>query len=175
MNWIGKLLGRHGREYRGPDFSVRMETIFREVVAVIYTRNGSSLKLSGERFGRKWETISVSIPEGVEAGQLPSIVNDLKIAFEALRYDYLITRKTGIETVPEPERQAALAELHEMGYDIVILPDRKIRQEWRADVPRPDLETIRRTTPRMMKLMQSVHGTRQISEVLAESKDSSDR
>ncbi len=84
----------------------------------------------------------------------------------------MIARKALVETVPESERHAAIAELREMGYEIEVSDDRKqIRQKWRAGAPRHDTETLRRTTPRMMSLLQSVHGTRQTFEILAKSKE----
>jgi len=171
MNWFLKLLGSRGREYRATDFFVRIEPVMREVVAVIHTRQGRSLRLNGERIGSKWEGIQVVIPQEVEASELPNIVNDLKAAFERMRYGYVIFRKTGSDLVPETERQAAIAELREMGYEIEVLPDRSIRQTWRADMTRQDPETIRKTGPRMMALLESVHGTRQRLEVLGKSKD----
>jgi hypothetical protein len=169
MNWIRKLLGIYGREYRGTDFSVRIEPIHREVVAIIHRGRGGSLRLDAEQFGRKWEAITVLIPQEVDGEKVAQIVGDLKTAFEAMGRRFVISRKAGIDVIPEVERQAALAELHEMGFEIEVLPDGTIRQRWRPEVPRQDLETIRRTTPRMMTLLQSVHGSRQRLEVLAKS------
>jgi hypothetical protein len=171
MNWILKQLGYHGREYRGNDFSVRIEPIMREVVAVIYTRRGTSITLNGERIGKRWGGIHVLIPPDIEAAQLSQAVLDLKTAFEAMRYGYVITHQTGVDIVPVPERQAAIAELREMGYEIEILPDGSIRQARIAGAPRQDIETIRRMPPRIMMLIQSVHGKRQRSEILAKSKE----
>lgn len=169
MNWMRKLLGRQGREYRGRDYSVRIEPIFREAVAVIYEHKGSTLRLNSELCGRKWEAISVLIPEGIEPGELPNIVADLRTAFEALGYGYVIARNTGIEIVPEAERHGALAELHDMGFEIETLPDGTISQRWREGITRPDIETIKKATPRIMRLIQSIHGKRQLSEILAKS------
>jgi hypothetical protein len=73
--------------------------------------------------------------------------------------------------VPETEQQSALAELHDMGYEIEILLGRKVRQTWRVGAPRPDLDTLKKQTPRMMSLIQSLYGTRQRFEVLAKSKE----
>jgi len=171
MNWLLKLLGYREREYFGDDFSVRIEQIFREVVSVIYTRQGKSLNLSGERIGKKWEGIHVYLPADVEAAHVAQIVRDLETAFGVLRYGYVISRKTGVDLVPETERQAAVAELREMGYEIEILPDGKIRQTRRAGAPRQDSETLRKQVPRMMSLIQSVHGTRRRFETLAKSKE----
>jgi hypothetical protein len=143
----------------------------REAVWVVYTSHGASLKLSGELIGTKWEGIHVQIPQEVEAVQVPQIVRDLETAFGAMRQGYVIARKLGTNIVPEAERQAAIAELSEMGYEIEILPDRQIRQRWRAGAPRPDIATLRKQTPRMMALIQSLHGTRQRFEILAKSKE----
>lgn len=171
MNWLLKLLGFPGREYRGDDFSVRIESAVREGVSVIYTRRGKSLRFVGERIGQKWEGIDVQLPANVEDEQVAQIVLDLETAFVSLRYGYVITRKIGVDTVPEPERQAALAELREMGYEIEILPDGKICQTMRAGAPRQDVVTLGKQAPRMMSLIQSLHGTRQRLETLAKSKE----
>jgi hypothetical protein len=171
MSWIRKLLGLHSREYRGDDFSVRIEPIEREVVSIIHTRRGTSLHLDGERIGKKWSGVHVLVPQSGEADQVLQIVHDLKTAFEAMGYGYVIARKIGVDIVPEAERQAAIAELSEMGFEIEVLPDRKIRQTWRTGAPRQDIETIRRTIPRMMMLIRAVHGSRERFEILASSKE----
>jgi hypothetical protein len=171
MNWLLERLGYREREYRGDDFSVRIEPIVREGVSVIHTRHGASLNLRGERIGRKRDAIEVHIPPDVEAAQLPQIVRDLETAFGALRYGYVIARKTVVEIVPESERRDAIAKLREMGYEIEVSADGKqIRQKWRAGAPR-DIEAQRRTAPGMISLLQSVHGTRPSLEILAKSNE----
>ena len=171
MNRLFKALGFHDREYQATDFSVRVEPILREVVTVIRKRNGTAVNLSGERIGRKWDGIDVLIPQEIDAAEVPSIVSDLEMPFAAMGYRYVISRKAETDVVPENERQAAMAELNQMGYEINFLPDGKIRQSWREGAPRHDIETLRKQTPRMMMLLQSLHGTRQRLEVLAKSKD----
>jgi hypothetical protein len=104
------------QEYCGQGFSVRIEPNSRELVFVIYTRDGEALQLSGELTGEKWEAISVLIPENVADIQVAQIVRDLQSAFIALHTGFVIRRKVGVDTVPEPERQAALTELHAMGF-----------------------------------------------------------
>jgi hypothetical protein len=171
MNWILKLLGHRGLKYRGNDFSVRIKPTVREGVTVIYTRRGAGRNLSGERIGRKWEDVEVHIPPEVEAAPATQIVRDLETAFAAMRYGYVIVRKVGMDVVLEAERQAAMAELNEMGYDVEILRDRKIRQTARAGAPRQDIATIRKQVSRMMSLLQALHGTRPRFEILAKSKE----
>lgn len=171
MSWLGKLLGyRDRREYCGYDFRVRIEPIFREVVSVTYTRGGATLYLDGQRFGRKWEGIEIHILPEIDLGRASQIARDLETAFQSMRYGYVIARLTGVDVVSETEREAAIAELGEMGYDIEVSADRKqIHQKKRPGAPQVDIETLRKTTPRMMALLQAVHGTRPRFEILAKS------
>jgi len=171
MNWLLKLFGHRAREYRGVDFSVRIKPIFREAVSVIYTRQDKTLNLGGERIGRKWQGLSVQLAADLEESQVAQIVRDLEAAFIALQYGYVITRKIAVDIVPESERRAALAELREMGYEIEVLPDGKIRQTRRKDAPRQNIETLRMQAMRMLSLMQAVHGTCPRIETLAKSED----
>jgi hypothetical protein len=159
------------QEYCGDGFSVRIEPNLRELVFVIYTRAGEALKLSGERIGEKWEAISVLIPENVADIQVAEIVHDLRSAFVALHTGFVIRRKVGVDTVPEPERQAALTELRTMGFDAVIQPNGAIRLTKRPGETLSGIEPARAQAPRIMSLIQSVHGMRARIETLAKSKD----
>jgi hypothetical protein len=173
MSWLAKLLGHRGREYRGGNFHLRIERGFREIVNLIYTREGTTLNLNGELIGTKWDGIEIHIPPEIEAGRASLIAQDLATALRAMRYSYVIARLTGEDVVPETVREAAIAELSEMGYDIEVSADRKrIRQTKRQGTPRVDIETVRKTTPRMMALLQAVRGTWPRFEILARSGDS---
>ena len=171
MHWLLKIFGYRAREFRGDDFSVRIKPVFREAVSVIYTREGKMLTFGGERIGRRWEGIALQLSPDLGDSELAQIVRDLETAFLALRYGYVIDRKIAVDTVPESERQAALAELREMGYEIEVLPDGKIRQTRRTDAARQNIETLRKQAGRMLSLMQAVHGKRARLETLAKSKD----
>lgn len=172
MNWLLKKLGYRDRQYHGSDFSVRIEPMGREAVYVIHTRQGTSLNLDGQRIGRKWKGIAVYIPHEVEAERASQIAHDLEAGFQAMGYGYVIARLGEIETVPETERQAALAELRQMGFELEVSADRKqISQKWIAGTPKPSLEGIRKTIPRQMALFQAVHGTRKRFEILVKSKE----
>ena len=166
------MLGHHASEYRGDGFSVRIDQGFRELVTVVHTRDGTALKLGGERIGKKWQGIGIHLASGLDAAQVPQIVHDLAIAFEALRYGYIISRTARVDAVPESERQAALAEINELGFEIQVSADRKqVTQSRRPGVPPPDRKTSERIATRMMNLLQTVRGIRPIVEVLAISKD----
>jgi hypothetical protein len=54
MNWLLKLLGHRGREYRGDGFRVRIDYVFREVVSIIHTREGTTLKHDVAAPGCPW-------------------------------------------------------------------------------------------------------------------------
>ena len=171
MKWWKKLLDRGRHEYEGPDFQVRIEPIFREAVSVIYSRGGKTLKLGGEYIGTKWSGIHVVIPQEIATAEACRIAGDLAVAFEAMEYAYVVLHKLETETVSEGERHAALAELREMGYDVEVQSDGKIRQTKKPEAPKRDFETLKQQAPRMMALVQSVHGTRPRFETLAKSKE----
>ena len=107
----------------------------------------------------------------IETTQAGQIGKDLATAFEAMKRGYVIAHKVGVDIVPETEREAAITELREMGYEVEFLAGGKIRQTKRAGAPRHDIETLRKQAPRMMSLIQSLHGTRSRFEILAKSKE----
>jgi len=170
MNWLLKKLGYRDRKYRAADFSVTIEPGFREIVSVMHERGGTRIHLDGERIGKKWGGIAVHIPEDVDAARATQIARDMEPAFQALGYGYIIARLAGIEIVPETEQQAAITELNSMGINVEVSPDRRqIRQSWKQGAPRLDKDTARKQAPRMMSLMQALHGKRQRFEILAKS------
>jgi hypothetical protein len=172
MNRLLKLLGYRDCEYHGDHFRVYIESRVREGVTVIYTRDGATLNLSGERIGRKWEGIEVQISQEVESSRAAQIARDLETAFKAMRYDYVIAAVEGTDLVPETERLAAITELRDMGYEVEVSADRNtIRQVRAADAPAMNREIARKQAPRMMTLLQSVHGRRTRLNVIAKSKD----
>lgn len=175
MNLLFKLLGLRPNEFRDRNFRVRIESIFRENVSVVHTRDSETINFDGERYGKKWHGIRVYIPEVVERAQLLQIVQDLETALKAMRHEYVILHKAGVEIVPEKEQQAALAELNQMGFQIEVSTDRKqIRQTRKPDAPLLDKAALRKMAPRMMSLIQSLKGTRQRLEVLAKSPESAE-
>jgi len=170
MGWLLKAFGYQGREYRGDGFRVRIDPVVREAVSVIYTHHGTKLKLGGERIGKKWEGISVQIPQEIDGERLAQIVVHLEIAFRSLGRGYVISRLGAVEIVDETERQAAIAELREMGYEVEVSADRRqIRQKPIEGTARQDKEALRRLAPRMAYLIQAIHGKRQTFQVLAKS------
>lgn len=171
MNRLLRLLGYRDRRYQCSEFQVSIEPVFREAASVLYTRGESKTQLNAEYIGKKSWTIGVSIPAETNEADARRIAADLAIAFNAMGYAYVIVRKVGVEVVPEEDRNAALAELKKMGYEIELLPDGKIRQSGKRGSPPKPIDFIRKETPRMMQLMKAVHGRREKLETLAQSKD----
>jgi type VI protein secretion system component VasK len=161
------------REYRGKDFSVRIQPSSREAVWVIYSHEGTEFKLGGELIGRNWEGISVNIPRELTGEKLTELVKHLEAAFQAMGRGYVISQPAEVETVSETEKQAALDELRMSGYEAELSDDRKqVRLRPIAGAPRQDMETARNLSSRMMPLIQAIRGTRQNFQILAKSKES---
>ena len=102
---------------------------------------------------------------------MAGIVSHLETAFVELGFGYVIDRRVGVDTIPDSERQAALAELREMGCEIEVLPDGRIRENLKTGALRQDIETIRQQMPRRFSLIKSLSGTRDRIEILAKSKE----
>jgi hypothetical protein len=171
MIWLFKKLGYREREYRGDDFSVRVEPGFREIVFIVHTRQPTIRRLEGERIGNRWQGIGLHLPRDLNPADVTQIVRDLETAFGAMRYGYVISRTVRVDPVSETEQEAAITELHEMGFEVERTTDpRGIALIPRSDVPRPDTKTAKRMAPRIMSLVQSLRGTRQQVELLAKSK-----
>ena len=161
------------REYRGKDFSVRIQPSSREAVWVIYSHEGTEFKLGGELIGRNWEGVSVNIPQEFAGEKLTELINHLETAFQAMGRGYVIGQSGICEVVGETERQAAIDELRNAGYEAELSDDRKqVRLRPIAGAPRQDMETARNLSSRMMPLIQAIRGTRQNFQILAKSKKS---
>ena len=172
MNWLLRKLGYRDSQFRGTDFSVRIEPLGREAVGVVYTGRGTNLNLDGQRIGDRWQGIEVYLPPELEAELSSQISGDLETAFQAMEYGYVIARLSAIETVSETERQQAMAELREMGHDIEVSDDGKqIRENWIAGTPKLGLAAWRKTMPRYLSLIQAVQGKRKHFQILARSKE----
>jgi hypothetical protein len=97
VSFLRRLLGYRSRTYSSDDFSVQIKSLKREGVLVTYVRDGTRLDITGERTGRKWEAVQLSIPKEVEMGQIAQIASDLETAFQAMDYEYDIT--SGLQTL----------------------------------------------------------------------------
>jgi len=157
-------------EYRGADFSVRIVPGFREIGSVVITRSGTARTLDGERIGKKWEGIGIHLPNDVDLADVPDVVRDLEEGLHALGYGFVITRTGAIEGVSEREQEAALDELHRLGFEVESSPDRKqISLRPKREIPRHDTPTSGAVGQRVSSLVRSLTGIRHRVELLAAS------
>lgn len=164
-----RLLGYRDRSYRGTDFTVRIEPILREEIRVIFETHAKTWDFGGVYIGKRWQGINVVIPVEIDPLQADAIAARLTEALAAMGYGYVISRALEVETVPQSERENAISELHKMGYEIEILENGSIRQTKMPESPKVSIEELRKQTPRMMKLIEAVHGKRRHSVTLAKS------
>jgi hypothetical protein len=175
MNLLSKLF-RRDHAYHGNGFTVRIVPGQREIVSIIHERAGVELKLGGERVGKNWKSIDVRIPEEVEASRALQVARDLEAAFQAKGLGYVISRALGTEIVPEAEREAAMTELREMGFEARVSADGSAVNTTKIQgAPQRSAEEWRKFGPRMMTLVSAARGKRPRFEILAQSKRPSDR
>jgi hypothetical protein len=159
--WLMSL----GRQRSGP--SIRIVRQRREGVDLEYEDGSQTIRLSGELTGPKWKQMNVRLMQGAWSEEL---LDKIASAIAQRGYEFAIYRLGEAQTISEPEREAALAELQSMGYQIEVSPDRKrIRQSLAPGAPRPSLDEAKKGAPKIMKLIETVHGTRRPIEVLRKS------
>lgn len=163
-----KLISRRRADF--PNFSVRIEKVFREGVYVVYREHDRELKFSGELVGKKWEEIRVEMTTGLPEEDLRRIVPNLAAGLTKLGYKYSIYRRGEPQTIPEEERRSAVAELGRMGLDVEISAHRnQIKSTKRPDWRRPSQEDAKAMAARMIELTQTARGIRATIEILARS------
>jgi hypothetical protein len=160
------LIFSHGTS--APGVSVKIENVFRECVKVIYSDSQTTLELNGERVGPKWQQIDMTIKSDVQVSS--GVLSNLTVALKRRGYESVIYRVGEAQSIPEAERDEALAELKLMGYEFQVSPDRRtIRQARTPGLPPPSVDDAKKQAPRMAKLIQTLHGVRHPREVLAKS------
>ena len=169
---VAILSAGNNREFRGPDFLVRVIPGFREIVSILYSRGGDDLKLDGEYILVKGHAgIDVVITAAVERALATQVARDLESAFVGMGYGYVIRRDAGSDSVPEAKRWNALQELGELGITAQPSPEGKVTLSRSADAPQQDAEALRQRAARVPALLLDVYGVRERWEILAKSKD----
>jgi hypothetical protein len=154
-------------------FSLTVDTVGHGEAFVTYSDKSKKLSLDattepGERFFAT--RISVKVPRELPNEQIRDLVSNLSSGLKTLRYEYLIYRKGGPQTVPEEERNAAIAELRQMGFEILESSGpgkigRAVTHNWER--------TSRKEGKARLSLVQSLmakaSGVRENIEVLARS------
>ena len=153
-----------------PSYSLRIKPRFRELVEVFYSEDGRKYCLSGERVGREWRQINLSMPRTFPVDDLERVVGNLAAGLRKLGHEFVIYKIGDPLPVPADEQSSAVAKLQEIGYEPVVSASGiQITLEksptWRA----PALEQAKRQAPELMRLIWAVSGKRPKIEVLAKS------
>lgn len=155
-------------DFRG--FSLRIQRGARNLASVVYEEKGRTHTFEGELVGSGWRQLNLLIPSDFAGAGLDRVVANLAKAIGELGYEYLIRRRGESETIPEKERKAALAELRKMGWEPEISSDHSQVELKRADGSRaPSPEEALTQSERLIRLVESLHGTRYKFEELARS------
>ena len=161
--WLQNLVG--GRSPSGP--CLRTLRQVRECVDLEYRDATQTLRLSGELVGPKWKQINIML-SGQEYDR--QTLDNLVLALRDRGYEFLLFRLGEEQIIPESERDAALAELRALGFQVEVSPDRKmVRQTRTPDARRLSRGQAKEAAPRIMQLVQTVRGVRRPIEVLRKS------
>jgi hypothetical protein len=154
-----------------PTFSLTISTVGHGEAFVIYRNESKKLYLEarisrGSTFYKS--RIVVSAPGDLSGEDLRDAVPKLAEGLTKLRYEYLIFRKGNPQPIPGGERQEAIAELRQMGFDIQepvgaeqIL--RAVTHSWK----RTSGERAKARISQVQRLMATASGVRENIEVLA--------
>ncbi len=114
FGFLRRLKLRPQSRYSGRGYGITIRPGFRELVEIDYVRGWRSMKLDGERYGKRWNNIAVGVPATIAEIDLPQLVTDLSEGLTALGYGYTISRAENPVMVPEEERQKAIESLRAM-------------------------------------------------------------
>jgi hypothetical protein len=155
------------------NYSVQIRRGFRECVTAVYRESSGEFLFEGELSGKKWETICLGAPKNLSEKDLSRVVSNLSAALSKLSYEFVIFKRVELGPVPENERQAAIADLKSMGYDLVVNDQNSsIQLRQRQPMNRPGLEETRREAVRQigaLRLARTATGKRHRIDILAKS------
>lgn len=158
---------------RFPAFSVAVSKVGRTEAYVTYRAENTVIEFCAEvGTGKKFfaRRISIRIPEEMANEKLCNIVPNLTHGLAKLHYQYLIYRRTGSQTIPEEERDAAILELRQMGFELTGPAgngriQRAVSNDWR----RASGAEAQAKLSKVQELMHKARGAREKIEVLASS------
>ena len=155
-----------------PTFSLAISRFGRTEVTVIYRNETRNLYFDARVGGRMFRKcrIAVSAPSDLSPEDFQAVVPKLAEGLSRLRYEYLIFRKTNPRPIPEEERQAAITELRQMGFEIQVPAGpgqigRAVTHSWK----RTSGEQAKARISQVQSLMVTASGVLEDTEVLARS------
>ena len=160
-----------------PNFTLAISYIDREQARISYRDNDRDLVFYVEVTGGR--QIDACVPEEWTAEDVASIVPNLALGFQKLRFEYLIYRTRSGETVSEQERKTAIADLRRMGFEVKTSGQRMEIKS--AEVPpergasRAKAKKTKTATLDLLRLFAQARGVRASIEILARSDSAIDR
>jgi hypothetical protein len=156
-----------------PGFSVTISIVGRNEAYVTYQGNSTQLEFSTEiGRGKKMfsSRVALEVPKEVPDEDVREIVPQLALALAKLHYEYLVFRKREFQTIPDAERESAIAELRQMGCEIKEpvghgQVQHAVVNDWRGF----SAEQTQGRIARLQDLLGKAREVRQSIEVLASS------
>ena len=157
-------------EVRMPDYTLRLKSRFRELVDVFYHEGDREFVFGGELVGKTWRQINISLPNNLSDQDIQRIVPRLATALTKLGHEFVISKISGTQVVPETEQAAASAKMCEMGYEPEV--DAEASQLKLTKGPnwkKPEDQQAKEQALQMMGLINAARGKRARVEILAKS------
>jgi hypothetical protein len=154
-----------------PTFSITISKVGRNEAYLTYLTNYAKTELDAEiGRGRSFfvPRIAVRVPEDMVDCEVRRIVSDIALGLKELHYEFVVYRRRKPDIIPDEERNEAIAELHQMGFDIDRSPEqelvvRAVSHGWRRTSGREAKAIFSRTQALIMK----ARGFRENLEILA--------
>jgi len=157
-------------EVRTPDYTLRLKRRFRELVEVIYSEGHCKFVFHGELAGKTWRQINISLPNTLPEQDLQRIAPRLAAALAKLGHEFVISKVSGLQVVPETEQAAALAKMREMGCETEVGAEGlKLKLTKGLNWKKPNNEQAKEQALQITQLISAARGKRARVEVLAKS------
>jgi len=167
---------RRRSKFETPEYSVEIQTTFREGRWIVYREKDRIINFSAEAVGRKWEQLNARAPAGLEGAELDRIVANVAKALEGLGYEYVILQRGEGQTVPEAERAEARNRLRQLGSEASASKGSAPESRDQVKLTRVpgDEVTNRKFSPadavEIMRCVTMVRSVRYAPKILAQSK-----
>jgi hypothetical protein len=151
-------------------YEIKIQGGFREGISAIYTEGGKFTVLDGETVGKNWNQMNLAVPKTADEASISHIVPRVAEGLQSMGREFLIYKLGEPIPISMEEQQAAMEELHGMGMDAEVSPDKKrIDLKKRAGSRPASAGDSKAAALRMMKSAQALRGQRYPVIVLAKS------
>lgn len=156
------------------DFAVTVSKTGHEQALISYRRKDRSLIFDAEVTGPK--QVDIYIPEELPIDDIEHIVSNLELALQKMRYEYLIYKTGKAEAVSKEEREAAIAELRQKGFEVrATAQGMEIMQAASPNRQKMSRAGAKAVTPGLLRLLNRAQGKRASIQILARSHKALDR